>query len=103
MVIVGDISHSRVARSNVFLLTRMGAKVRVAAPALADARAASRSWASRSTSASSRRLDGADVVMMLRIQRERQGKVNFPSPREYYDFFALTPERLQARRARTPW
>ena len=40
-------------------------------------------------------LDGADVVMMLRIQLERQKRVNFPSMREYFDFFALTPERLK--------
>ncbi len=39
-------------------------------------------------------LEDADVVMMLRIQRERQRNVNFPSLREYYDFFALTPERF---------
>ena len=39
-------------------------------------------------------MEGADVVMMLRIQLERQGGVNFPSLREYYDFFALTEERL---------
>jgi aspartate carbamoyltransferase catalytic subunit len=40
-------------------------------------------------------LEGADVVMMLRIQLERQKKINFPSMREYFDFFALTPERLR--------
>ena len=39
-------------------------------------------------------LEGANVVMMLRIQLERQKKLNFPSLREYYDFFALTPDRL---------
>src|SRR5438105_10442901 len=43
-------------------------------------------------------LEGADVVMMLRIQIERQGKLSFPSLREYYNTFGLTPERL--RRAR---
>ena len=40
-------------------------------------------------------LDGADVVMMLRIQLERQKKINFPSMREYFDFFALTKDRLE--------
>jgi len=40
-------------------------------------------------------LEGADAVMMLRIQLERQKKLNFPSMREYFDFFALTPERLR--------
>ena len=40
-------------------------------------------------------LEGADVVMMLRIQLERQGKLSFPSLREYYNTFGLTPERLR--------
>jgi aspartate carbamoyltransferase catalytic subunit len=43
-------------------------------------------------------LEGADVIMMLRIQKERQKQCNFPSPREYYDFFALTEKRLSLAR-----
>ena len=93
VVIAGDIRHSRVARSNAFLLTKMGAKVRFVAPASllpVDVEELGVQAYRRIEPA----LDGADVVMMLRIQLERQKKINFPSMREYYDFFALTEERL---------
>jgi len=93
VVIAGDIRHSRVARSNAFLLAKMGAEVRFVAPASLlplDVEDLGVSSYLRIEPA----LEGADVVMMLRIQLERQKKVNFPSMREYFDFFALTPERL---------
>jgi aspartate carbamoyltransferase catalytic subunit len=94
VVIAGDIRHSRVARSNIFLLKKMGATVRIVAPASllpVEIEALGVEPFVRLEPA----LEGADVVMMLRIQLERQKKVNFPSLREYYDFFALTPERLR--------
>ena len=94
VVIAGDIRHSRVARSNAFLLRKMGAEVRFVAPASLlplDAEDLGVSTFLRIEPA----LEGADVVMMLRIQLERQKKINFPSMREYFDFFALTPERLR--------
>jgi len=94
VVIAGDIRHSRVARSNAFLLTKMGAEVRFVAPASLlplDVQDLGVSPYLRIEPA----LEGADVVMMLRIQLERQKKINFPSMREYFDFFALTPERLR--------
>jgi aspartate carbamoyltransferase catalytic subunit len=93
VVIAGDIRHSRVARSNAFLLKKMGAEVRFAAPAsllpvgVEDLGVTTHIRLEPA-------LEGADVVMMLRIQRERQAAVNLPSLREYYDFFALTEERL---------
>ena len=93
IAICGDIKHSRVARSNAFLLTKMGAEVRFVAPASLlplDVEELGVTAYHRIEPA----LEGADVVMMLRIQLERQKKINFPSMREYYDFFALTPERL---------
>jgi aspartate carbamoyltransferase catalytic subunit len=93
VVIAGDIRHSRVARSNAFLLTTMGAEVRFVAPATLlplDAEELGVRTFVRLEPA----LEEADVVMMLRIQLERQKKLNFPSLREYYDFFALTPDRL---------
>jgi aspartate carbamoyltransferase catalytic subunit len=93
VVIAGDIRHSRVARSNAFLLAKMGAEVRFVAPASLlplDVEDLGVSSYLRIEPA----LEGADVVMMLRIQLERQKKINFPSMREYFDFFALTPERL---------
>jgi aspartate carbamoyltransferase catalytic subunit len=94
VVICGDIRHSRVARSNAFLLTRMGAEVRFVAPAsLLPARVESLGVTTHLRLEPA--LEDADVVMMLRIQRERQGRSNMPSLREYFDFFALTPERLE--------
>jgi aspartate carbamoyltransferase catalytic subunit len=93
VVIAGDIRHSRVARSNAFLLEKMGAEVRFAAPASLLPVGVEELGAETFLRLEPA-LEGADVVMMLRIQMERQKNVNFPSLREYYDFFALTPERL---------
>ncbi len=93
VVIAGDIRHSRVARSNAFLLTAMGAEVRFVAPASLLPVAVG-SLGVRVFHRLEPALEGADVVMMLRIQKERQGRSSFPGTREYYDFFALTPERL---------
>jgi len=93
VVIAGDIRHSRVARSNAFLLNKMGAKLRFAAPASLLPAGVEELGAATFLRLEPA-LEGADVVMMLRIQRERQAAVNFPSAREYYDFFALTEERL---------
>jgi aspartate carbamoyltransferase catalytic subunit len=94
VAIVGDLEHSRVVRSNVMLLSRMGATVRVAGPPSLVPVGMDKLGCDvhrRMEDA----VDGADVVMMLRIQLERQGRMNFPTVREYYDFFALTPERLK--------
>jgi aspartate carbamoyltransferase catalytic subunit len=93
VVIAGDIRHSRVARSNAFLLNKMGAEVRFAAPA-SLLPVGVEELGVRTFVRIEPALKDADVVMMLRIQLERQRNVNFPSLREYYDFFALTPERL---------
>jgi aspartate carbamoyltransferase catalytic subunit len=94
VAIVGDLEHSRVVRSNVMLLSRMGATVRVAGPPSLIPVGLDRLGCEVH-----RRMEDAvadaDVVMMLRIQLERQGRMNFPTVREYYDFFALTPERLK--------
>lgn len=100
VAIIGDILHSRVARSNIHLLTKMGATVRVAGPRplvptdfqhlvengllvcehIEDA------------------IKGADVVMILRIQRERQDSAYFPTLREYAIHYGLTNERLDLAR-----
>ncbi len=97
VAIVGDIIHSRVARSNIHLLTKLGAKVKVAGPGtlvpgdfqhlvekdlevcphIEDA------------------ITGADVVMILRIQRERQDSAYFPTLREYSIHYGLTNARLE--------
>jgi aspartate carbamoyltransferase catalytic subunit len=94
VAIVGDLQHSRVVRSNVLLLSRMGAKVRVAGPPSLIPVGMEKLGCEvyhRMEDA----IAGADVVMMLRIQLERQERMNFPTVREYFDLFALTPERLK--------
>ncbi|HVR43470.1 MAG TPA: aspartate carbamoyltransferase catalytic subunit [Thermoanaerobaculia bacterium] len=94
VAIIGDIAHSRVVRSNIHLLTRMKAKVTLAAPPTLMPAAVERMGV-RVVHSLDQALEGADVVMMLRIQLERQGKLSFPSLREYFNTFGLTPERLR--------
>jgi len=97
VAIVGDLQHSRVARSNVLLLGRMGATVRVAGPPSLIP-VGMESLGCEVYERMEDAVAGADVVMMLRIQLERQGRMNFPTVREYYDFYALTEERLKLAR-----
>jgi len=92
--IIGDIAHSRVVRSNIHLLTKMNANVTVAGPPSLIPAGVERMGV-RVVHTLDDALRGADVVMMLRIQLERQGKLSFPSLREYYNTFGLTPERLR--------
>ncbi|MGZ5475468.1 MAG: aspartate carbamoyltransferase catalytic subunit [Thermoanaerobaculia bacterium] len=92
--IIGDIAHSRVVRSNIHLLTKMKANVTLAAPPTLMPVEIEKMGV-RVVSSLDEALEGADVVMMLRIQFERQGKLSFPSLREYYNTFGLTPERLR--------
>ncbi|MFQ5702341.1 MAG: aspartate carbamoyltransferase catalytic subunit [Acidobacteriota bacterium] len=93
VVIVGDILHSRVVRSNVFLLNKMGAKVTLVGPATLMPVDIEKMGV-RVTSRLEDVLEGADVIMMLRIQTERQGKGYFPSVREYFSLFGLNEERV---------
>ena len=89
VAICGDIKHSRVARSNAMLLPRLGAEVRLAGPPLllpADFEGAGDVDAA---------IDGADVVMMLRVQRERLESDLGDAPGEYLARFGLTAERLK--------
>src|SRR5688500_213089 len=92
--IVGDIKYSRVVRSNIHLLTKMKANVTVASPPTLMPAEIERMGV-RVVHSLDEAIEGADVVMMLRIQLERQGKLSFPSLREYYTTFGLTPERLR--------
>jgi len=93
VVIAGDIAHSRVARSNVFLLTRMGAEVTVCGPpTLLPPRV--EELGAKATTDFDHAVEGADVVMMLRMQLERQKHSLFPSKREYFARYGLTAERL---------
>ncbi|HEY2828993.1 MAG TPA: aspartate carbamoyltransferase catalytic subunit [Thermoanaerobaculia bacterium] len=95
--IIGDIAHSRVVRSNIHLLTKMGANVTVAGPpSLIPAEI--EKMGVRVAHSLDKAIEAADVVMMLRIQLERQGKLSFPSLREYYNTFGLTEARLKRAR-----
>jgi len=97
VAIIGDILHSRVARSNLWGFTKMDAQVTLCAPPtlLGPARFWQATWPGvRITYSLEEALDGADVVMALRLQKERQQAGLLPSLREYSRFFALTEERL---------
>ena len=93
VVIVGDILHSRVARSNIFLLNTLGAHVVcVGPPPILPIEF--KQFGVDVEYNMDRALEGADVVMMLRIQLERQQKNLFPSIREYRNLYSLTPSRF---------
>jgi len=93
VAIVGDLLHSRVLRSNVLLLTMLGADVWVCGPGTMVPAGFARLGVRVSTSIDEA-VAGADVVMMLRIQQERMSGAFFPSLREYFNVFGLTTERV---------
>ena len=94
VAIVGDLLHSRVLRSNVQLLNKMGAHVWACGPATLMPADLAR-FGVRPTTSIDAAIDGADVVMMLRIQHERMHGHFIPSTREYFTLFGLTAERLR--------
>jgi aspartate carbamoyltransferase catalytic subunit len=94
VAICGDILHSRVARSNLLLLTRMGARVRLVAPKTLLPTAAERYGVEVCHDMKSGLAD-ADIVMMLRLQTERMQGSFVPSVREYFHLFGLTYEKLK--------
>ncbi len=93
VAICGDVLHSRVARSNIHLLTTMGSRVRVIGPATLIPTAAA-SLGVEVMHDMEAGLEGADVVMMLRLQRERMVRGLVPSEREYFRFFGLDHAKL---------
>ena len=98
--IVGDVTHSRVFRSNLLSLPRLGARVTVVAPPTLMP-SGSRAWAQRDGFTLSHDLDdvlaeGVDALMMLRVQKERMTGGFFPTPREYTVVNGLTRDRLAA-------
>ena len=94
VAIIGDLMHSRVLRSNVWLLTKMGASVVVCGPATLIPPGLDHLGV-RVTTSMDDALDGADVVMMLRVQHERMHGLFLPTVREYFNLFGLTPARMQ--------
>jgi aspartate carbamoyltransferase catalytic subunit len=94
LAIIGDISHSRVARSDTLLFHKMGAEVCVCGPPTLIP------WdfhklGAAITSKMDEAIEGADVIMMLRLQNERMNEALIPSTREYYNFYGLTREKMR--------
>jgi len=98
ITIVGDIMHSRVARSNIWGLTKMGAEVTICGPPTMMPAEAERLGENgvRIEYDLRRAVEGADAVNILRIQLERQKSKLFPSMREYLQVFGVTPEVLES-------
>jgi aspartate carbamoyltransferase catalytic subunit len=94
VTIAGDITHSRVVRSNIYCLTKLGAKVRVAGPRTMLPPGLEKLGCEVFTDLREAIRD-VDCIMMLRIQRERQGKTLIPSLREYARFYGLNPENIK--------
>jgi len=94
VTICGDVLHSRVARSNIGLLSKMGARVRLAAPRTLLPADADRLGVEIFTDMRAA-LAGADIVMMLRLQQERMAGAFVPSTREYFRFYGLDREKLK--------
>ena len=97
VAIIGDIAHSRVARSNILALTKMGARVLVAGPNTMIPTELDKLGA-EVFNRPEEVIPEADVIMMLRIQLERQGKMLLPSLREYAKVFGLNEHKLSTAR-----
>jgi aspartate carbamoyltransferase catalytic subunit len=100
VAIIGDISHSRVARSDTLLFNKMGAQVWICGPPTLIP------WdfdklGAKITGRIEEAIQDADVIMMLRLQHERQNEAFIPSTREYYNLYGLTRERMRLARKDT--
>ena len=93
VAICGDVMHSRVARSNIILLNTLGARVRVVAPSTLLPAGIER-FGVEVTRDMREGLAGADIVMMLRLQRERMNGSFVPSSQEYFAYFGLDQKKL---------
>ncbi len=95
VAIIGDIAHSRVARSNIFLLSKFGAEVVLCGPAsLLPREMGQIAPGVELTSDMEEAIRAVDVIMMLRVQLERQNEAAFPA-NEYFQFFGLRPEHIE--------
>jgi len=94
IAIVGDLLHSRVFRSNILLLTKLGAEVWACGPPTLTPPGLDQLGV-HTTTRVEEAVDGADAIMMLRIQLERMQGGFFPSLREYFTVFGMTPERVR--------
>jgi len=94
IAICGDILHSRVARSNIYLMNMLGAEVNVVAPKTLMPKSIDRLGVTAFTDMK-KGLESCDIVMMLRLQNERMQGSFLPSKREYYEYFGLSSEKLK--------
>ena len=94
IAIIGDITHSRVARSDTMLFHKLGAEVWACGPTTLIPWEFERLGA-KITGHIEQALESADVVMMLRVQHERQHEALVPSTREYFSFYGLSRERMR--------
>jgi aspartate carbamoyltransferase catalytic subunit len=94
VAIIGDIAHSRVARSDIQAFTKMGSQVTVAGPATMLPPYLE-TLGARVTYSLEEAVEGADVIMMLRLQLERMGQMFFSTLREYSRYFGLAPRHLE--------
>ncbi|HEY7209020.1 MAG TPA: aspartate carbamoyltransferase catalytic subunit [Bryobacteraceae bacterium] len=95
VAIIGDIAHSRVARSNIFLLSKFGVQVVLCGPPSLLPREIGRiAPGLELTSDMEQAIRGVDVIMMLRVQLERQHEAAFPA-NEYFQFYGLRPEHVE--------
>ncbi len=95
VAIIGDIAHSRVARSNIFLLSKFGVEVVLCGPATLLPREMSKiAPGVELTSDMEEAIRDADVIMMLRVQLERQNEASYPAS-EYFQFYGLRPEHVE--------
>mgnify|MGYP000669098696 FL=1 len=93
IAICGDITHSRVARSNIYLLNMLGAEVNIVAPSNLMPKEIDKFGVNTFTDMK-KGLKDCDIVMMLRLQNERMTSSFLASNREYYEYYGLTPEKL---------
>ncbi len=93
IAICGDILHSRVARSNIYLLTMLGAEVNIVAPTNLMPKDLEK-FGINKFSDMKKGLKDCDIVMMLRLQNERMNSSFLSSNREYYEYYGLTPDKL---------
>ena len=94
VAIVGDVSHSRVARSNIYALLKLGAEVRLVGPPTMMPRGVEKLGVKVYYNMDEGLRD-VHVIMMLRLQLERQGRAQFPTIREYSRLYGLTAERVR--------
>ena len=94
VAICGDILHSRVARSNIFLLNMLGAEVNIVAPTNLMPKDIEK-FGVKTFSNMKEGVKNCDIVMMLRLQNERMSSSFLSSNREYYEYYGLTPDKLE--------